>query len=61
MLDLNVSLASNGAARISGYEQLLRMGYARMPVSTASLWTLPESGQGLPSVQSGTFQNRQSR
>lgn len=29
MLDLNVSLASNGAARISGYEQLLRMGYAR--------------------------------
>lgn len=29
MIDLNVSLASNGRARVSGYEQLLRMGYAR--------------------------------
>lgn len=29
MIDLNVSLASSGCARISGYEQLLRMGYAQ--------------------------------
>lgn len=29
MIDLNVSLASSGYARISGYEQLLRMGYAQ--------------------------------
>ena len=29
MIDLNVSLASSGNARISGYEQLLRMGYAQ--------------------------------
>ena len=29
MIDLNVSLASSGCARISGYEQLLRMGYAK--------------------------------
>lgn len=29
MIDLNVSLASSGSARISGYEQLLRMGYAQ--------------------------------
>ena len=28
MIDLSVSLASNGVARVSGYEQLLRMGYA---------------------------------
>lgn len=29
MIDLNVSLASSGCARVSGYEQLLRMGYAK--------------------------------
>lgn len=29
MIDLNVSLASSGCARVSGYEQLLRMGYAQ--------------------------------
>ena len=29
MIDLNVSLASSGCARINGYEQLLRMGYAQ--------------------------------
>lgn len=29
MIDLNVSLASSGCARISGYEQLIRMGYAQ--------------------------------
>lgn len=45
MIDLNVSLASSGNARISGYEQLLRMGYAqnsgiyRILVDVAGEWS----------------------
>lgn len=45
MIDLNVSLASSGSARISGYEQLLRMGYAqnagiyRILVDAGSEWS----------------------
>lgn len=45
MINLNVSLASSGNARISGYEQLLRMGYAqnsgiyRILVDAAGEWS----------------------
>lgn len=45
MIDLNISLASSGNARVSGYEPLLRMGYAqnagiyRILVDAAGEWS----------------------
>lgn len=45
MIDLNLSLASNGTARTAGYEQFLRMGYAgnssvyRILVDAAGEWS----------------------
>lgn len=44
MIELNVSLASNGAAKLAGYEQLLRFGYTknrgvyRLRIDAAGEW-----------------------
>lgn len=44
MIELNVSLASNGAAKLAGYEQMLRFGYAknrgvyRLAVAASGEW-----------------------
>lgn len=44
MIELNVSLASNGAAKLAGYEQLLRFGYTknrgvyRLAVTASGEW-----------------------
>lgn len=44
MIEFNVSLASNGAAKLAGYEQMLRFGYTknrgvyRLAVTTSGEW-----------------------
>lgn len=44
MIELNVSLASNGAAKLAGYEQMLRFGYTknrgvyRLAVTASGEW-----------------------
>ena len=44
MIELSVSLASNGAAKLAGYEQMLRFGYTknrgvyRLAVAASGEW-----------------------
>ena len=68
MIELSVSLASNGAAKLAGYEQMLRFGYTknrgvyRLHIdATALLSPLPVSGKGWLSAASGTSRTAKTR
>ena len=70
MIELNVSLASNGAAKLAGYEQMLRFGYTknrgvyRLAVTASgewegltirAFWHVPDGKDPLSSLVGGGY------
>lgn len=45
MIEQSVSLASNGTAKLPGYEQLVRFGYTKTGACTACTSMQPASGR----------------
>lgn len=61
MIELSVSLASNGVVKVPGYEQLVRFGYTKNRGVYRCTSMQLASGQGWLSAASGTSRTAKTR